>query len=63
VILRARVATSERARTQATAGQKHVERRNEIIEIEQSVEIHRPVGEVFAFLIDVENWALLQSAL
>jgi uncharacterized protein YndB with AHSA1/START domain len=63
VILRARVAASERARTQATAGQAHVERRNEIIEKEQSVEIHRPVGEVFAFLTDVENWALLQPPL
>jgi hypothetical protein len=27
------------------------------------VEIHRPVGEVFAFLTHVENWALLQPAL
>jgi uncharacterized protein YndB with AHSA1/START domain len=51
------------ARTRATAGQDHVERRNEIIEIEQSVEIHRPVVEVFAFLTHVENWAQLQPAL
>jgi uncharacterized membrane protein len=50
-------------RTQATAGQEHVERRNEIIEIEHSMEIHRPVGEVFAYLTHVENWALLQPAL
>jgi hypothetical protein len=27
------------------------------------VEIHRPVGEVFAFLTNVENWALLQPTL
>jgi uncharacterized protein YndB with AHSA1/START domain len=27
------------------------------------VEIHRPVGEVFAFLTHVENWALLMPAL
>lgn len=27
------------------------------------MEIHRPVGEVFAFLTDFENWALLQPAL
>ena len=55
--------TLDGARTRATAGQEHVEKRDEIIEIEQSVEIHRPVGEVFAFLTDVENWALLQPAL
>ena len=36
-------------------------RRNEIIKIEQSVTIHRPVEEVFAFLADVENWRRLQS--
>jgi uncharacterized protein YndB with AHSA1/START domain len=55
--------TLDGVRTRATAGQEHVEKRDEIIEIEQSVEIHRPVGEVFAFLTDVENWALLQPAL
>ena len=27
------------------------------------MEVHRPVGEVFAFLTHVENWALLQPAL
>ncbi len=27
------------------------------------MEIHRPVGEVFAFLTDIENWPLLQPAL
>ncbi len=27
------------------------------------MEIHRPVGEVFAFLTDIENWTLLQPAL
>jgi hypothetical protein len=27
------------------------------------MEIHRPVGEVFAYLTHVENWALLQPAL
>lgn len=44
-------------------GQEHVERRSEIIEVEQSVEIHRPVGEVFAFLTHVENWTRLQPTL
>ncbi len=27
------------------------------------MEIHRPLGEVFAFLTNVENWALLQPTL
>ena len=35
-------------------------RRNEIIKIEQSVTIQRPLKEVFAFLSDIENWRRLQ---
>jgi hypothetical protein len=42
--------------------QRQLGRRSEIIEVEQSVVIHRPVREVFAFLADVENWTRLQSA-
>ncbi len=65
--LRAQVPVPEhprrRARTRATAGHEHVERRGEIIETEQSVKISRPVGEVFAFLTHVENWMRLQPTL
>jgi hypothetical protein len=42
---------------------KQAGRRDEIIEIEESVVIHRPVREVFAFLADIENWTKLQLAL
>jgi len=42
---------------------KQTGRRDGIIEIEESVVIHRPVREVFAFLADIENWAKLQLAL
>jgi hypothetical protein len=40
-----------------------IERSFEIIKIEQSVVIQRPLEEVFGFLFDPENWTLSQPDL
>ncbi len=40
-----------------------IERSIEIIKIEQSAEIQRPIGEIYGFLSDLENWSLWQPDL